>query len=141
MGEALLRHIAPERFEALSAGTYPAGYVHPLATAAMQKLGVPMDGQRSKSWDEFEDTPVDVVITVCDAAARESCPVWSGRAVRAFWPLPDPSFHPGTNEERLNFAVMVAGRLRAKLEGLIQLDIGSSTDAELSAALERIADL
>jgi arsenate reductase len=141
MAEALLRHIDPERFEALSAGSRPAGYVHPLAIAAMEHRGVPMTGHRSKSWDEYAGTPVDVVITVCDAAAQETCPVWPGRAIRAYWPLPDPVFHPGSDLERLQLALAVADRLRARIEGLVALDFAHTPEPRLKDELDRIGQL
>ncbi len=138
MAEALLRHADAERFEALSAGSYPAGFVHPLASAAMDHLGVPMIEHYSKSWDEFADVPIDVVITLCDDAAQEPCPVWPGAPLRAHWPMPDPSFQPGTAEERLEFACRVADRLRAKIEALVKLDFEHGDPAHLRSELERI---
>jgi arsenate reductase len=138
MAEALLRRLGGGRFEAFSAGSHPAGYIHPVAVAAMERMGIPMTGQRSKSWDEFAQTPLDVVITVCDAAAKEICPVWPGRAIRAFWPLPDPSFHPGTSEERLTFALAVAVSLRDKIQRLMALDFEFAPESDLKAQLDRI---
>lgn len=122
MAESLLRHIAGDRFEACSAGSQPAGFIHELATEAMARMNVPISAQRSKSWNEFADIPVDVVITVCDNAAKEICPNWSGSPLTAHWSLPDPSFHPGTAEERTEFALRIANRLRTKIEGLAELD-------------------
>ena len=141
MAEALLRHLGGERFEALSAGSHPAGYIHPLAIAAMEHLRVPMIGHRSKSWDEFAATPLDVVITVCDAAAQEACPIWPGRAIRTHWPLPDPSFLPGTGAERLSFALEVAGRLRSKIERLTTLEFENKPEDQVRAELDRIGEL
>lgn len=122
MAEAILRHLAGDRFESLSAGSTPAGFIHPLAIQAMKHLNLSMDDQRSKSWNEFADTPLDVVITLCDQAAGETCPVWPGSPIVAHWSLPDPSFHSGSEEDRIEFAVRIATRLTNKIRGLIDLD-------------------
>ena len=118
----------------------PAGFVHQLAVAAMEELDVPMIEPRSKSWDEFADTALDVIITLCDDTAQETCPLWPGTPLTAHWPLPDPSFHSGTEENRLQFALAVAERLRAKIEELIALDFEHTDRAELKAELDRIGE-
>lgn len=140
MAEALLRHVGGDRFTASSAGSYPAGYIQPLAIQAMRVLKVPMEGQVSKSWDEFAQTPIDVVITLCDAAAGETCPNWQGDPITAHWSLPDPSFHPGSKEERLAFATSVAERLQTKIQGLVALDWSMSRE-ELKRRLEFLGEI
>jgi len=140
MAEALLRHLGGDRFEVCSAGSKPAGFIHALAIEAMARMGVPMEDAVSKSWDEFADQPVDLVVTVCDNAAGEPCPVWPGTPRVAHWGLPDPSYHPGTPEERLDFAMRVAERLRTKLLGLIQLD-WSMDDAEVDRRLKFLGEI
>jgi arsenate reductase len=122
MAEAMLTHLGAGQFEAFSAGSQPAGFVHPLAVECMKRMEIPMREARSKSWDEFRDTPMDLVITLCDSAAAETCPVFPESPMRVHWSLPDPVYHPGTPEERLEFAMKVASRLRAKIEGLAGLD-------------------
>ena len=117
-----IRDLAADRFEALSAGSHPAGFVHPLAIEALTAMDIPLEEQTSKSWDEFADRVVDVVITVCHDAASETCPAWPGAPIRAHWSLPDPSYLPGTDEERLAMTLRVAQRLRTKIQGLIDLD-------------------
>lgn len=140
MAEAILRQIGGDRFEALSAGSKPAGFIHPLALDALAALQVPVGDPVSKSWDEFADKPIDVVVTVCDAAAAEACPVFPGAALRAHWSLPDPVYHPGTDEERLAFAIAVAQRLRAKIEGLVALD-WSAQPKELQRRLQFLGEI
>jgi arsenate reductase len=140
MAEALLRHLGGDRFEAYSAGSHPAGFVHPLATEAMAGMNMSTDGQNSKSWNDFATTPVDVVITLCDAAASETCPVWPGAPLTAHWSLPDPVGHFGSDEERTAFATAVAQRLRAKIEGLIKLD-WSADPKELADRLRFLGEL
>ena len=140
MAEAILRHTGADRFDAFSAGSYPAGFIHPLAVEVMNEMGVPLDDQTSKSWDEFSDTLFDVVITVCDDAAAESCPVWPGDPIRAHWSLPDPAYHQGTEEERLEFARRVALRLRTKIEGLVTLE-WSKDRGELARHLQFLGEI
>lgn len=122
MAEALLRHLGGDRFEAFSAGSHPSGFIHPLAIESMRRLGVLMEGQTSKGWDEFSTMPLDAVITVCDSAAKEICPVWPGIPLCVHWSLPDPVQHPGSEFERLQFAQRVAERLRMKIQGMADLD-------------------
>lgn len=140
MAEALLRQLGGAEFRALSAGSHPAGYIHPLAEEALQQLGVPMEEQSSKSWDEFRETPVDVVITLCDAAAAENCPTFPGSPVSAHWSTPDPVMHVGTADERVEFAVRVAERLRLKIQGLVALD-WNANPAELQRRLQFLGEI
>lgn len=89
-----LSHLGGRRFETYSAGSQPAGVVNPHALAELHRRGIPTEGVRSKSWDEYtgENAPTfDLVVTVCDSAANESCPVFFGDFVKAHWGLPDPA--------------------------------------------------
>ncbi len=140
MGEAILRHLGGERFEACSAGSHPAGFVHDLAVRALTRLRVPVGELRSKSWDEFAGQPLDVVITVCDNAAALPCPVWHGPAVRSHWALPDPATFLGTPDEMLEYAVRVARRLYAKIEGLVEVDF-SLPRGEVQRRLDRLGEI
>ena len=138
MAEALLRHIDDHRFEACSAGSHPAGYIHPLAVRAMETLGVDMGDQYSKSWDEFSDTPVDLVITLCDSAAAEPCPHWEGGPMVAHWFHPDPVAMLAPDPQRLAFAVALATSLRAKLKRMVALDFHATGRNELLAKIQQI---
>ena len=140
MAEAILRQLGGDRFEACSAGSHPAGFIHPLAADAMQSMGVPMENQSSKGWEEFADVTLNVVITLCDAAAAEPCPTWVGSPNVAHWSLPDPTYHPGTQEERTAFTLRVAQRLRMKIEGLVQLDF-SGDPANIQKRLEFLGEI
>lgn len=138
MAEALLRHLDPTRFEAFSAGTHPAGYIHPLAVAALEKLNVPIGDQYSKSWDDFEDQPMDLIITVCSAAADETCPIWPGTPLTANWPIDDPVSIFGPESQRLDFAARGALRIKAMLERLVALDFDKLPRQELVKRIREI---
>src|SRR5579863_7627720 len=100
MAEGLLRHAAGERFEALSAGTNPAG-LNPLAVEAMGEMGIDISAQRSKNVTEFLGQPIEYVITVCDRA-KESCPIFPGTYKFLSWSLDDPAAATGSHEEKLD---------------------------------------
>jgi arsenate reductase len=100
MAEGLVNHFLGEQWEAHSAGTKPAGYVHPMAVQAMAELGIDISGQRSKLADEFRHTALDLVITVCDDAAQ-NCPLWLGRGQVVHISFPDPAAATGSEAERL----------------------------------------
>ncbi len=105
LAEALLNCMGAGAFTAYSAGSHPRGEVHPEALATLQQFGVPTEGLRSKSWDEFSApgaSPIDFVITVCDNAAREACPAWPGHPRTAHWGLDDPAALTGPPEAVAN---------------------------------------
>ena len=103
IAEGLLNFEGRGRFRAYSAGSFPAGRVNPLALSTLLQAGLPTEGYRSKSWDEFAElgAPVmDFAFTVCDDAAGETCPVWPGRPVTAHWGVADPAAVPGSDAEK-----------------------------------------
>ncbi len=140
MAEALLRHEAGDRFEALSAGTRPAGVVQPIALATLEELGVSTAGLHSKHLDEVADRPINIAITVCDNASAE-CPTQLPAALKVHWGLPDPTFHPGTDEERLAFCHEVAERLRSKMVKLAALRFEGQDRKLLLEALTELASI
>jgi len=97
MAEGILRYYGSNRYEAYSAGTHPSR-VHPLAIQVMKEIGIDISGQRSKSVDEFKDKNFDFVVTVCDNA-KESCPLFPGKAKRLHWGFPDPPHDKEATEE------------------------------------------
>jgi len=102
MAEGLLNHKSNGNLTAYSAGSHPSGTPRPEALAQLQSAGIPVDGLRSKSWDEFAapgSPHLDFVFTVCDNAANESCPYWPGQPMTAHWGIPDPAAVKGTPEE------------------------------------------
>ena len=119
MAEAVLNRIGAGRFEAVSAGSKPAGYVHPLALRLLRELGHPVDGLRSKSMDEFRDSRFDAVITVCDRA-KEACPVWPG-AEMIHWSFEDPADAAGTDEQKLIVFRRIFNEIQQRLRLYIAL--------------------
>lgn len=102
LGEAILNRQGAPNFRAFSAGSHPAGRVNPYALQQLESAGLPVEGLRSKSWDEFAKTGaprMDFVFTVCDSAAAEVCPVWPGQPVTAHWGIPDPAGVAGSPAE------------------------------------------
>jgi arsenate reductase len=122
MAEGLVNHILGDRWEARSAGTAPAGYVHPLAVEAMAELGVNIAGARSKSINEFRDLVFDVVITVCQAAA-ESCPLWLGQGRVVHIGFPDPADAKGSDVEQMAVFRQVRDAMRQQVIGHLEKDI------------------
>ena len=102
LAEVLLDHWGKGRFKGFSAGSHPRGAVHPAALELLDSLRLPIAGLRSKSWDEFARPgapDMDFVITVCDRAEGEMCPVWPGRPMTAHWGVPDPAAAAGSPSE------------------------------------------
>ncbi|HVY35214.1 MAG TPA: arsenate reductase ArsC [Caulobacteraceae bacterium] len=102
LAEAIMNRASAGRFKAWSAGSHPKGEVHPQALKLLESLNYPLEGLRSKSWDEFEAPgapQLDFIVTVCDNAAGEVCPIWPGKLVRAHWGIPDPAAVEGSASE------------------------------------------
>jgi arsenate reductase len=114
MAEGLLRHLAGDHFEAMSAGT-EATYVRPLAIRAMEEIGIDISGQESKTLDRYLEESFDYVITVCDDA-NEACPFFPGAANRLHWSFEDPSRVEGSEEERLAVFRSVRDQIRERIE-------------------------
>jgi arsenate reductase len=103
LGEALVNHWGRGKFAGFSAGSAPKGKVHPIALELLKKMKMPTENLRSKSWDEFAKPgapKLDFVFTVCDNAANETCPVWSGGPMKAHWGIADPAAVEGTDAEK-----------------------------------------
>lgn len=142
LGEATFNHLAPDGWKAMSAGSQPAGYVHPRSLALLAREGIAADGYFSKSWDNLPATP-DIVITVCASAAGEACPAYLGPVMRSHWGVEDPAHATGTDEE-IDAAFTKAYRiLRARIEAFLALPLGELTNdrIRLKAELDRIGAL
>ncbi|SDW36033.1 Protein-tyrosine-phosphatase [Ruegeria halocynthiae] len=137
--ESIFNHTAKGRVRAYSAGSNPAGKVHPQSLALLGAKGHDVRDARSKSWDEFAvgDAPeMDVVITVCGSAAEETCPVWPGTPLRAHWGVEDPAAASEADWDRaFRTAYDILGR---RAEALLALPIESMESGELGAHLKRI---
>jgi len=99
MAEALINQLGQGRYHAVSAGSFPAGYVHPKSIEALKRHGINPGNPRSKSWDEFAGQSFNLVITVCDQAAGESCPFFPGNPKKLHWSTPDPAKATGSEQE------------------------------------------
>ena len=124
LAEALLAKLGSPRFRAWSAGSQPVGRVNPFAERELTIMGVDPAGFRSKSWDEFAAPgapKLDIVITVCDNAAGEVCPVWPGQPVTAHWGFPDPAAVAGDDATKQHAFSQIAHQLRTRIQLLLSL--------------------
>jgi len=144
LAEALLGHWGKGRFKAWSAGSFPKGEVHPLALQLLERRQIPLENPRSKSWTEFArpDAPVmDFVITVCDQAAGEVCPVWPGQPMTAHWGVPDPAAAAGSEAERFQAFRDAAQRLEARIKLFAALPIEKLDRMSLKRRADEIGRL
>ncbi len=126
IGEALFNTLGAGRFKAFSAGSHPTGKVNPFAIEQVQALGYPLEGLRSKSWDEFAqpDSPqMDFIVTVCDKAAGEMCPLWPGQPVAAHWGFPDPAAVEGSDEEKRAAFAQTLRQIRNRVQLFLSLPL------------------
>jgi arsenate reductase len=141
LGEVLATTLSHGRFVGYSAGSRPAGFIHPLAMQMARDLGYPLEILRSKSWDEFgiNGAPqMDFIITVCDSAADEECPYWPGHPATAHWGFPDPAKVIGSDEQVRDAFRQVEIGLRNRIELLMDLSIDQLDQLRMGAELERI---
>ena len=126
MAEVIINYVGRGKFKGFSAGSHPATAPNPFALATLQRLRFPTEGLYSKNWDEFAkpDAPVmDFVLTVCDDAAGEVCPVWPGQPMIAHWGVEDPSRFEGSDEEKSREFVRVANVLKRRIELFASLPV------------------
>lgn len=137
MAEALLNELGSARVQAYSAGSQPAGFVHPQALACLNRNRIPVHRPRSKSWDDFASTRLDLVITVCANAAGETCPVFPGAPVTAHWGVRDPARATGSEAEIAAEFEAVFQTLRLQIERFLQMldQTSPTTPEQLSAGL------
>jgi arsenate reductase len=143
MAEGLLRELGKDRFRAFSAGSFPTGKVHPLSLAALKRHGLPALGYESKSWDAFQEVAMElnIVITVCDNAAGETCPIFPGRPVKAHWGTPDPAHFQGTQAEIEAEFDRVYGILERRINALVALPVENLKEDELRQRLNGIGQM
>ncbi len=126
MGEALFNTLGAGRFKAFSAGSHPTGRVNPYAIEQVTALGYPVENLRSKSWDEFAAPgapELDFVVTVCDKAAGEMCPLWPGQPVTAHWGFPDPAAAEGTDDEKRAVFAQILRQMRNRVQLFLSLPL------------------
>jgi arsenate reductase len=141
LAESLLNHWGAGKFRAWSGGSFPAGRVNPLALELLAQLKIDAAGARSKSWDEFAQPGApqfDVVITVCDRAAGEVCPVWPGQPVTAHWSVPDPAAATGNEAHRMQAFRDVSRALEHRIRALVNLPLASLDRLRIKRELDAI---
>jgi len=124
MAEGLWRKLGEGTWESFSAGSKPAGYVHPMAVDVMQEIGVDLNKNRSKHVNEFAGQPFDLVVTVCDSA-KESCPIFSGAKRTLHWPFYDPAHATGSSEEVRNVFRRVRSEIADRIQAYLAADAAS----------------
>lgn len=141
LAESILRKEGRGRFRSFSAGSQPKGIVNPFAIKVLQAMDCPVDGLRSKSWEEFArpDAPVmDFVFTVCDNAAGEACPIWPGQPMTAHWGIEDPAAVEGTDLEKEAAFVEAFRYLRNRIAAFASLPLASIDRLSLGTRLRDI---
>lgn len=139
LAEAIANHFGEGLIEAASAGSEPADKVHPMTIKALQAKNIPVKGLHCKSWDEMEDFEADFVLTVCDNAAGESCPLWFGMSLRVHWGLEDPSLIEGSEEEILAAFNRTIEILTARIKTLAETVRGNPGRTVILKTLENLA--
>ncbi len=142
MAECYLNHVGRGTFRAYSAGSSPKGAVHPLSLATLAAHGIAARDVRSKSWDGFAtaDAPrMDLVITVCDNAAAEACPVWPAAPLKAHWSFPDPAAADGTRAGQLAVFERVFASIREAVDALAALPVRTMDGATLKQRVAALA--
>jgi len=142
LSEAITNHVsfaqAQVSIQAKSAGSQPAGEIHPLSIQYLQEAGVSTAGLASQSWDELEEFAPDMVVSVCDSAAGESCPVWFGKSVKVHWGLTDPSKVEGSDEEKAQAFRETIAEIQRRVTELLALADKQLSQEELRSALNKL---
>jgi arsenate reductase len=141
MGEALFNHLGQGRIQAFSAGSHPIGRTNEGALATLKRHGLPTEGYKSQSWEDFEGTTMDIVITVCDNAAGETCPAYLSKAIRAHWGVSDPGHIEGTDEEKVTAFENTFRILEMRVNKMLALPLENLPPDELTPELNAIGKL
>ncbi|WP_049723318.1 arsenate reductase ArsC [Gilvimarinus polysaccharolyticus] len=140
LAEIVARKLGAGRLQSASAGSAPAGRIHPLTLDYLTTKGIATDGLSSQGMDEFESFAPDLVITVCDRAAGESCPLWMGDTAKAHWGLPDPSHTDGGPAAVTAAFDNVYQLITRRIERMLDEPLESMSAAELQALATRVAE-
>ncbi len=141
LAEAVMNRLGDDRFHAFSAGSFPAGQVHPLTLKLLALQDIPTEGLRSKSWNEFatpDAPPLDFVFTVCDKAAHEVCPVWPGQPMSAHWGVEDPAAAEGDEAQKMLAFRKALRELENRIKIFMNLPIQSLDKIKLQSRLDEI---
>lgn len=141
LSEAMFNHLAPEGFEAVSAGSFPKGQVLPRSLITLQQAGIAIDGLSSKGNEAFEGNLPDIVITVCDKAVGETCPVYFGPALKSHWGLEDPSEVMGDDTAIEAAFRATLARIEQRCQAFLKLPLAQLSRDELKRELDRIGVL
>ncbi len=141
MGEALFNHYGQGRIQAFSAGSHPIGRINQDALATLKRHSLPTEGYQSQSWEYFEHQPMDIVITVCDSAHGETCPVYLTQAVRAHWGVSDPGQMEGSEEEKIAAFEQTFATLELRVKKMLELPLEAMPRDELTTQLNEIGRL
>lgn len=138
LAEAYVNHVGNGRFKAFSAGSHPTGKINPHSLETLKRHGIDTGGLRSKSWDELKAVGFDLVVTVCDDAAGETCPLFQGAPIKAHWGVPDPARFKGTPEEKAAEFERVFSLLKAPIDHLLSLPAKQLSQPELAQSVKAI---
>lgn len=137
--EAITNNLANGRITAYSAGSQPASEVHPLTLKYLKHRQISTEGLYSQSWDEFNAIAPDIVITVCDSAANEACPVWLADTVKVHWALSDPSKLQGTDSEIQAAFFSLIDTIKQRIQAILNLNFEAMSQTELQSTLQNLA--
>lgn len=141
LSQGLFNYLAPSGFTAVSSGSFPSGQLNPRAVSTLQGLGIDTSGLSSKGSEVFSDSPPDVVITVCDRAGGEPCPVYFGRAVKSHWGLADPSDVRGSDSDVQAAFDATVVQIKRRFNAFFSLNHLALTREQLKRELDRIGEL
>jgi len=144
MAEALATTMSKGRFKGFSAGSKPSGKVNPFAIEQVKKTGYPLDNLRSKSWDEFAapDAPrMDFIITVCDNAAGEACPIWPGHPTTAHWGFEDPAAMEGSDEEKRAAFEKIFNQITTRMNAFVSLPMHTLDEQAIRQEIRKIGEM
>lgn len=143
LGEALATTLSQGRLCGYSAGSHPGGEVNPFAAELCAQMNYPAQNLRSKSWDEFAVAgapAMDLIVTLCDSAAGDACPLWLGHPATAHWGLPDPAAVAGSDADKRAAFAAIRDVMAKRIEMLLALPFESMTDGERRDAMRRIGE-
>lgn len=144
MAEALINMMGQNRFHAYSAGSHPTGEVNPFAIEKVKSINYPIENLRSKSWDEFatpEAPKMDFIITVCDDAAGETCPIWPGQPISAHWGFEDPAAIDGTDDEKRQAFEKTFRHMMNRVLLFVNLPLSTLDQTSIKRELSSIAQI